>query len=376
MSKNTETGKVKFLEIASILLVLAAVAILTVEEHRELVRRQNIDYVMNIVERADTILYSYDDARQAAIERNLPKLLPVISEKEAESRERYSVSEALALYKTAGTEHAAERIAALEPLARLEGKYYEKGGKYQEVTVRIRDGITKYSVSGQSSAPLGEKVHEKSNVRDISYFLDTDNLTLTYDRWAQDWDSIETKAGFYVSKKSANYTELLEKTWEETTYTRKPKPKKNYFKRVPFKGMEEEYIDKTVLGTHQEREVVSSIYSKAVDVKYRWYDSTGTLAYVATCRDDKVVSVSRYGTYSQYYDSEGNPTSSKAPKNPRNEKIIKSHSYVNSPGSSGKSSSSDPYDSDRYSDAEEFADDWEDEFGDWDEAWDYWNDRH
>lgn len=48
-------------------------------------------------------------------------------------------------------------------------------------------------------------------------------------------------------------------------------------------------------------------------------------------------------------------------------------SYRSSSGSSGKKSS-DPYDVYSYSDADEFAYEWEEEFDDYDDAYDYWED--
>lgn len=44
-------------------------------------------------------------------------------------------------------------------------------------------------------------------------------------------------------------------------------------------------------------------------------------------------------------------------------------------GSSSSSRRSDPYDVYDYSDGDEFADEWESEFGDWDDAWDYYEEN-
>ena len=56
-----------------------------------------------------------------------------------------------------------------------------------------------------------------------------------------------------------------------------------------------------------------------------------------------------------------------------------SHSSGSNNSNSSKSSSSgskpsDPYDADTYDDPDDFATDWEDEFGSYDEAYDYWED--
>lgn len=55
------------------------------------------------------------------------------------------------------------------------------------------------------------------------------------------------------------------------------------------------------------------------------------------------------------------------------------NSYTYNYHSSGSSSSTkkyDPYDVYDYHDADDFADDWGDEFDDWDGAWDYYDEHH
>ena len=339
-------------------------------------RKAHYDYVTHLIELSGSGDLTYDFVRQEADKFHLSKLKPLITEKEGKDKEERSVGEAIEFYKTLGTKEAAERIAVLEPYTIYEGIYSEKGGENREVKIGLRNGEPYYSVYLWTYyTPIGEKIHKgfAGSSEEADAYLDTGDLTLTISRYMETDDAVYQSDGKFVSHKSERYKELLKDTWYHETQRIKTLPYKNYTGRVPFKGMKEGYIDRTVLGTHQEKKYSTGTYTEKTYTEYRWYDSTGSLAFIAKCTGGKVESVTTYGTYSLYYDSEGNPTSSKAPKNPKNEKIIQPHSYLNS---SDKSGSSDPYDSDHYSDAEDFADEWEDEFEDWDEAWDYWQDRH
>lgn len=214
-------------------------------------RKSHYDYVTHLIELSGSGDLSYDFVRSEADRYHFSKLKPLITEKEGKDKEERSVSEAIEFYRMLGTAESAERIAVLEPYTVYEGEYFEKGGESKEIRVGVRNGTPYYSVFPYgSTAPLGEVLHSTTDYGSwhgkSEYFLDTDALTLTYECNVDNDDSTMHITGRYVSKKSVNYRELLNGTWERTVETKKStldkagkntsKQSKNEKVSQPYKG--------------------------------------------------------------------------------------------------------------------------------------------
>ena len=132
---------------------------------------------------------------------------------------------------------------------------------------------------------------------------------------------------------------------------RKEKEKREEIKRnTPYKGMEEKYINATILGKAQEKRTEhywrNTPRQRTQDIQYRymWYDSNGAKKFMAVCRSGRVSSVVQFVHSSA------------------------SGSKRNNAGNNAK----DMYDVQDYDDSEEFYFDHMDEFEDVQDAEDYW----
>lgn len=126
--------------------------------------------------------------------------------------------------------------------------------------------------------------------------------------------------------------------------------------KVPYVGLEEKYIAETSLGKPSptvEREVEKYDYTKKRTVKTYTFKSGNAIIFKAKVVDEEVTEVWDYR------------------ENPIRKKYIPSIS--NSSSSSGKKS--DPYNAKDYSDAEDFYDDYSDEFYDYEEAEEYYEEH-
>lgn len=140
--------------------------------------------------------------------------------------------------------------------------------------------------------------------------------------------------------------------------------RKSYADKLPYEGMDSEFIDDTLVGEHvgYEFEKTSVAGKTAYKSKYIWYAANRRdVTLVVTCMDGKVTDVHKFHT-NTYWDSQGNPQSYKTHSN---------SSYSNT------SSRLDKYEVYDYDDPDDFADKWYDEFGysyeeGYDEAYSYW----
>jgi len=120
--------------------------------------------------------------------------------------------------------------------------------------------------------------------------------------------------------------------------------------RLPFVGMREYDIDKTLLGKHTERDV--DFKSNPIKTTYVWKDSRGRILVIAECKDSRVSGAYYYYQYGDNYDKDGYPDK----KSSGYSGGAKSNS---SSKSGGKSTSYDAYD-------EGYEDVWMDDDFDWD----------
>ena len=131
----------------------------------------------------------------------------------------------------------------------------------------------------------------------------------------------------------------------------KEKEKREEIKRdTPYKGMEEKYINATILGRAQEKRTEhywrDTPRQRTQDIQYRymWYDSNGAKKFMAVCRNGRVSSVVKFV-----------PSSASGSK-----------------GNYMGNNSGDMYDVQDYDDPEDFYYDHIDEFDDIQDAEDYW----
>lgn len=141
----------------------------------------------------------------------------------------------------------------------------------------------------------------------------------------------------------------------------------SYKNKIPYVGMSETYISDTVMGKYHDYE--STLVGKGtrrqnIWHKYYWKTDAGKTILIVTCVDDKVTSVLKYYDTTQWT-SDGKP-------------IYKQKGSSSSYNSSSKKSGtkkSDPYNAKDYYDAEDFYDDYYDDFYDYEEAEEYYNEN-
>ncbi|MCQ2495994.1 MAG: hypothetical protein MJ131_05325 [Lachnospiraceae bacterium] len=141
---------------------------------------------------------------------------------------------------------------------------------------------------------------------------------------------------------------------------------------LPYVGMSERYLSSTGLGTayfYGGNHIGTGKGYKSSDIYYYYKDRDiifavnvveGVVFHISDYRDNPWKRPTVYKSKPYSY---------------------KNTTYSSSTGSSGSSSgqvtgASDPYDVHNYYDADDFADEWGDDFDDWDEAFDYWEDNY
>ena len=138
---------------------------------------------------------------------------------------------------------------------------------------------------------------------------------------------------------------------------------------IPYVGMEEKYIDMTLVGNHDgwEDEFYKENGKNKRKMTYTW-KSDDREAYVLAviCRDGVVTSVWKYNE-NIYWTSSGKPNFSVKRSFANTKKKVINYDF---------------YDVDSYDDPDDFADEWAEEFGDgdyetgYDEAYDYWEEEY
>ena len=153
---------------------------------------------------------------------------------------------------------------------------------------------------------------------------------------------------------------------------------------VPYEGMEEKYIDDTIVGQADTSWTMDSNGNNKAVTKYYWYADNGRDApLVVDCADGVVVEVHRYYT-NMYWNDYGMPCFDKeSPYKPSNKlQVQEVDKYESSSSDRNYYVRDDVYDVYNYDDPDDFADDWAEEFGDgnyddgYDDAYDYWNDNY
>lgn len=151
------------------------------------------------------------------------------------------------------------------------------------------------------------------------------------------------------------YMERLEKERAEQEAARKAQMRT----RMPYEGMDEKYIDDTLVGKSDKHEVLKDRNGHYNGTKYYWYNNAGSdIVLIITCDDDKVKSISKYGV-NIYWNSDGTPNFGASKPS-----YSKSYSTKSSSGYSGSKKSSSNYSNNGYDDA--YDDVYSDGEPDWD----------
>ena len=149
---------------------------------------------------------------------------------------------------------------------------------------------------------------------------------------------------------------------------------------VPYEGMEEKYIDDTIVGQADTSWTMDSNGNNKAVTKYYWYADNGRDApLVVDCADGVVIEVHRYYT-NMYWNDYGMPCFNKeSPYKPSNKlQVQKIDKHERSSSDRYYYVRDDVYDVYNYDDPDDFADDWAEEFGDgnyddgYDDAYEYW----
>lgn len=141
-----------------------------------------------------------------------------------------------------------------------------------------------------------------------------------------------------------------------------------YSDKVPYEGMSEKYIDYTLAGPHDEYipPEERNVERGTVIGSYRWKaDGTDKTVLAVSCMDGEIISVSKY-CEDTYWTADGKPHFHSK----------RSSSWSSSYSSGSKKNNSthnDPYNAKDYYDAEDFYDDYYDEFYDYEEAEEYYD---
>ncbi len=138
--------------------------------------------------------------------------------------------------------------------------------------------------------------------------------------------------------------------------------KREYYERlgtkIPYEGLSEDDINRTVMGKYHKKDT-SSQYGYT---DYYWKTNFGEIMLIATCKEGKVISVSRYG-WDYFWTKDMQPIWN-AKKTYTNKK------------SSSDTKKKDPYNVNDYSDPEDFYYDNYDDFWDYEDAEDYYYDNY
>lgn len=137
-------------------------------------------------------------------------------------------------------------------------------------------------------------------------------------------------------------------------------------KSIPYEGMSESYINYTLMGNYHDKERVivgkgkRSEFSKN---EYRWKNSSGKTILYVECRDGVVTDVSKYWE-DKYWTSDGKPIYSG-----------QREGYSSSSNGKKKVYNDDSYNVNDYYDAEDFYEDYYDDFYDYEDAEDYFDEN-
>ena len=163
----------------------------------------------------------------------------------------------------------------------------------------------------------------------------------------------------YVVEEKRKAEEERQKQIQET--------KKRLKNSIPYVGMSESYINYTLMGNYHDKEHVVVGKGKRTEWRkneYRWKNSSGKTILYVECRDGSVTDVTKYWE-NKYWTADGRP-------------IYSGTRSGYSSYSTGKKKvyNGDSYNVHDYYDAEDFYEDYYDDFYDYEEAEDYYNEHH
>ena len=135
---------------------------------------------------------------------------------------------------------------------------------------------------------------------------------------------------------------------------------------IPYEGMSESYIDLTAMGKHHAYE--SSVIGKGkrnehIEHEYKWMTNSGKTILIVDCEDGVVESVYKYWE-DKYWTADGKPIYSGTRSG-----------YSSSSSGKKKVYNDDSYNVNDYYDAEDFYEDYYDDFYDYEDAEDYFDEN-
>ena len=135
---------------------------------------------------------------------------------------------------------------------------------------------------------------------------------------------------------------------------------------IPYEGMSESYINYTAMGNYHDKEYVVVGKGKRTEWsknEYRWKNSNGKTILYVECRDGVVTDVTKYWE-DKYWTADGKPIYSGTRSG-----------YSSSSSGKKKVYNDDSYNVNDYYDAEDFYEDYYDDFYDYEDAEDYYNEH-
>lgn len=135
---------------------------------------------------------------------------------------------------------------------------------------------------------------------------------------------------------------------------------------IPYEGMSESYINYTAMGNYHDKEYVVVGKGKRTEWsknEYRWKNNNGKTILYVECRDGVVTDVTKYWE-DKYWTADGKPIYSG----------IRS-GYSSSSSGKKKVYNDDSYNVNDYYDAEDFYEDYYDDFYDYEDAEDYFDEN-
>ena len=140
----------------------------------------------------------------------------------------------------------------------------------------------------------------------------------------------------------------------------------SYKDKIPYEGMEEDYINYTSMGKYHDYEHIVVGKGKRNEYsrdEYRWKNDDGKTILYVECRDGVVTDVRKYWE-DKYWTTDGKP-------------IFSGRRSENTSGSGGKKKvyNDDSYNVNDYYDAEDFYDDYYDDFYEYEEAEEYFEEN-
>lgn len=176
--------------------------------------------------------------------------------------------------------------------------------------------------------------------------------------------------GVYVNQNddtySVKYNAEKERIEEQKQLKQITEMKEKLQKSIPYVGLDESYINCTIMGDYHDKEYVVVGKGKRNEFsknKYRWKNSNGKTILYVECRDGVVTEVIKYWE-DKYWTADGKPIYSGTRAG-----------YTSSSNGNETVYNDDSYDVNDYYDAEDFYEDYYDDFYDYEDAEDYFDEN-